>query len=121
MKWRFAFFFIEQLFERGSRSRPANENFFVFDPADHVHVDHGDGLVPRKRRLLYPLRRSKKAQLFSREIRKKNAALEFSLLRRQESREFEHARGAGSVVIGAGMNLPDLRGRERVDIPVSEV
>ena len=57
-------------------SRPADKNFFVLDPANHVHVDHGDSFVERPRRLLHPLRRTQKAQLFAREIRKENAALE---------------------------------------------
>src|SRR6266851_10450531 len=97
MKRRFAFLFIEETFERSSRSRPANENFFVFDPADHVHVDHGDGLVERQRRLLHPLRGTEQAELFPGKVRKENAALELAFPRSKHTREFENARGAGSV------------------------
>ena len=107
--------------ERGSRSRPANVNFFVFDPADHVHVDHGDGFAKRQRRLLHPLRRAEQAELFPRKIRKENAALELPFSRSEQPREFQHAGGAGSVVVGAGMNLSDLRRRKRIDISVAQM
>ena len=73
------------------------------------------------RRLLHPLRRAEQAKLFARERRKQNAALELPFARREQPREFEHARGAGSVVVGAGMNLADLRRRKRIDIAVTEM
>ena len=41
--------------------------------------------------------------------------------RSQQAREFENARGAGSVVVRAGMNLADLRRRERIDVAVTEM
>ncbi len=44
-----------------------------------------------------------------------------SLHRRKQAREFQHSSGAGSVVVGAGMDLADLRGRQRVGITAAQV
>ncbi len=121
LEWKLALLSVEKILERRARPRPSNKHFFVFDPADHVHVDHGDGFVERQRRLLYPLRGTEQAELFPRKIRKENAALELAFPRSQDTREFQNARGAGGVVVGAGMNFSDLRRRERIDVSVAEV
>src|ERR1700730_1277574 len=76
MELGLALLFIEEILERGSRSSPADKNFLVLDPADHVHVDHGDGFVERQRRLLHPLRGTEQPQFLSSKVRKENAALQ---------------------------------------------
>ena len=44
-----------------------------------------------------------------------------ALERREHPREFQQARGARSVIVGAGMNLADLRRRERIVVAVTEM
>ena len=41
--------------------------------------------------------------------------------RREQARELEEARRAGSVVVRAGVNLADLRRRKRIMIAVTEM
>src|ERR1700730_3407909 len=108
MKWELDLLLIEKVLERSARSRSADKNFFILDPTDHVHVNHGDGFVERKRRLLHPFGRAKQAQFFPGKIRKKDAALELAFPGSKQARKFENAGGAGSVVVGARMYLTDL-------------
>jgi len=40
--------FLDERFQGGAGSGAADEHLAVADAADHVHVDHGDGLVDRE-------------------------------------------------------------------------
>ena len=44
-----------------------------------------------------------------------------ALERSEKAREFNDAGRAGGVVVGAGMNLPDLRRRERIGITIAQM
>ena len=107
--------------ERGAGANAADVDFVVFDAADHVHVEHGDGFVERPGRIFDPVGGAEQTELFTGERREENAALQLAFQRREQAREFEKASGAGSVVVGAGMNLADLRRRERIEIAVTEM
>src|SRR6476661_7585231 len=48
----------------------ADVNLVACDAADHVHIEHGDGFVERKRGILNPGGRTKVAKLFASEVRK---------------------------------------------------
>ena len=70
---------------------------------------------------LHPIRRAQQSELFAGERHEQNAAVELTLQRREQPRQFQHARGAGSVVVGAGMNLTDLRWRQRIGVAAAQV
>ena len=107
--------------KRGARAYAADVDFVVLDAADHVHVEHGHGFVERPRWFFHPLRRTKQAQFLAGKRGKKNAAMELAFHRRQTARQFEHAGGAGGVIVGAGMDLADLRWGQRIEIAPAQV
>src|SRR6267143_2016041 len=103
---------IEDGLEGRARAEAADVDLVVLDSADHVHVEHGHGFVERKSGILDPGGRAEEAKFFAREICEEDTALELSLERRKEAGEFENACGAGSVVVGAGMNFVFLMIRQ---------
>ena len=107
--------------KRRAGAHAADVDLLVLDAADHVHIEHGHGFVERARGLLRPMGRAEQAEFFAGEGHEENSAGKLALVRREQAREFEHAGGAGGIVVGAGMNLPDLRGRERIGIAVAEM
>src|SRR5580692_1977044 len=69
----------------------ADVNLVVFDAADHIHVEHGDGFVEWQRGIPDPRCRAKETKLFASKVRKKNAALELAFKRSEESGEFQNS------------------------------
>ena len=99
--------------ERGSGLRAVHEDLAVLNAADHVHVEHGDGVLERQQRMIHIPVAAQQPQFLAREGQEQNSALLLRLLRKP-ARQFDHAGGAGSVIVGAGMHRADLRGRERM-------
>ena len=94
--------------KRRACSHSSDENLFVLDPANHIHIDHGHGFVERQRRVFHPLGRTEQTKFFSRKRSEENSALELALAWREQARQFHHAGGAGSIVVRARMNLANL-------------
>ncbi len=108
------------LFDRGlqrcSSAHASDVNLLIVDAADHIHVEHGYGFVERTRRLFHPCRRSKQARVLLRQKTEQNSTLQLAFHRSEQARQFEHSGGTGGVVIRSGMNLADLRRRQRIKI-----
>src|SRR5580704_96740 len=112
---------VENFLERGTGTDATDVDFVVFDSANHVHVEHGDGLVERLGGFFDPGGRTEEAEFFTSEGGEENAALELAFYGGEEAGEFEEAGSAGSVVVGTGMDLADLRRSERIEIAAPEV
>ena len=76
--------------------------------------------VERQQRMIHVPLAAEQAQFLAREGQKQNSALLFGLFR-EPPRQLDHARRAGSVVVRAGMDVPDLRRRERVLIAQTQM
>ena len=63
----------------------------------------------------------RQSEFFACKRGKQNTAGELALERREQARELQEARRAGSVVVRAGVNLADLGWRKRVMIAVTEM
>ena len=63
---------------------------------------------------------TEKAEFFAGEGQEENSSFRFGLMRRPAG-EFDYARGSRGVVVGAGMDGPDLRRRERILIPQAQM
>src|SRR5712692_9418265 len=92
----------------GAGAEAADVNIAVFDAADHVHVEHRDGLVEWPRGIFDPFGRAEEPELFAGEVREENTALELALERSEEPGKFQDAGSAGGVVIRSGMDLANL-------------
>src|SRR5438128_3587179 len=69
-----------------ARAEAANVDLFIFDTADHVHVEHGDGFGERQSGIPDPGRRAQEAQLFTGKICEEDTALELALERGKKAR-----------------------------------
>ena len=112
---------VENFLERGAGANATDIDFVVFDSADHVHVEHGDGFVERLGGIFDPGGGTEETEFFTGEGSEENAALELAFHGGEEAGEFEKTSGAGSVVVGTGMDLADLRRSERIEIAAPEV
>ena len=63
---------------------------------------------------------AEEAQFFAGESQEKDASFGFRLIARPAG-QFDDARGSRRVVVGAGMDGPDLRGCERILIAQAEM
>src|SRR5580692_1356218 len=118
---RIVFGIVENFLEGGTGANATDVNFVVFDSADHVHVEHGDSFVERLGGIFDPGGGTEEAEFLTSEGGEENAALELAFHGGEEAGEFEEAGGAGGVVVGAGMDLADLRRSERIEIAATEV
>src|SRR5580704_17893567 len=99
---------IENFLEGGAGANAADVDFVVFDSADHVHVEHGDGVVEGLGGIFDPGGGAEEAEFFTGEGSEENAALQLAFHGGEEAGEFEKAGGTGGVVVGTGMDLADL-------------
>ena len=112
---------VEEFLQGGSRADTADINFVVLDAADHVHVEHGHGVVQRLRWILDPRGRAEQAQLFTGKRHEQDSTLELPFAWGQNSGKFQDASGARSVVVGAWVNLADLRRSEGIEGAAAEM
>src|ERR1700722_7361429 len=103
-----------QLFEQCPESTAgtdaAHVNLAVPNAADHIHIDHGHVVFEGQQGMVNVVAGTEQAQFFAREGQEQNAPLVFGLLR-EPARQFDDARGAGSIIVGAGMDGARKGGR----------
>src|SRR5262249_1655697 len=74
--------------------------FVLPDAADHVHVEHGDGALERKRRLVAVVKRAEQSPLLAGEGDEPEPPAFAVRLCTVSPCEFEERRGPGRVVVG---------------------
>src|SRR6202040_3586396 len=81
----------------------------------------GHSFCERAGRILNPSGRAQQAKLFARKIHKEDAALQLATSPSKQARKFEDARCATRIVVGAGMDLTNLRWCQRIEVAATEV
>ncbi len=66
-------------------------------------------------------RRAQQPKFFAGKVHEQDAPLQLSPLRSEQARQFENARCSAGVIVRPGMNLPDLRRREGIEIAPAEM
>lgn len=65
--------------------------------------------------MLHPIRGAQQPKLFAGKVHEEDAAVEPAFQRREQARKLQHARRPGGVIVGTGMDLPDLRRRQQTN------
>src|ERR1700686_3547934 len=71
--------------------------------------------------ILNPGGRTQEPKLFASEIHEEDAALQLATPRTEQAGEFEDAGSAAGVIVGARMDLADLRGGEGIEVAAAEM
>src|SRR5262249_6802694 len=97
---------------RGAGS--ADEETVFLNAADHVHVDHRNGLLNQQRWMFGVVGGTEQPEFLACETDENDGMARTLAGTRQDTREFEDAAGARGVVVSAMMNLAKLARRKRV-------
>src|SRR6516162_8117209 len=112
---------LENFLKVGGRAGAAGIGFGVFDPPDHIHVDHGHGFVERLGGILDPSSRSKQPELFASKRSEQESARKLALKGRKNASQLEHSGCSGGIVIGSRMDFADLRRSHGIKIAAAEM
>src|SRR3989442_6495493 len=112
---------LKDLLEYRRGADTADVEFGVARPAHHVEIKHGHGALERPERVPGVVGLAHERQLLARKRDEDNAALQVAPPCRERRSQLEDCGSAGGAVVGAGVDLANLRGSEGIVLAQAEV